>query len=58
MKDFIYVCTDEDRDVLLARGYTLLRSDSSGSIYVFLRDGTELFGLDGVEYVETDTLIF
>ena len=58
MNSFIYVCTDEDRDALLARGYTLLRSDTSGSIYIFLRDGLEPFDLEGIEYVETDTLIF
>ena len=58
MPDFIYVCSEEDRDALLGRGYTLLRSDPSGSIYIFLREGMEPFGLDGIEYVETDTLLF
>ena len=58
MKDFLYVCNDEDRDALISRGYTLLRSDPSGSIFIFLRDGDESLGLEGIEYVETDTLLF
>lgn len=58
MRDFIYVCTEEDRDILLKHGFTLLRSDPSGSIYIFLKDGLETFDISDVDYVETDTLLF
>lgn len=58
MNAFIYVTTEEDRDKLVANGYTLLRSDPSGGIFIFLKDGLETFDLEEIDYVESDILLF
>lgn len=58
MSTFIYVTTEEDRDSLIAHGYTLLRSDPSGGIFIFLKDGLETFDLDDIDHVESDVLLF
>ena len=58
MEKFIYVDTEEDRDAMIARGYTLLKSDPVGHIYIFINDGTAPFVLDGIKYTTGDILTF
>lgn len=57
-KKFIYVDTEEKKQTLIAKGYTLLKSDPSGNIFIFLADGKETFALEGIEYAEGDVLLF
>ena len=58
MEKFIYVDTEEDRDAMIARGYTLLKSDPVVHIYIFINDGTAPFVLDGIKYTAGDILTF
>lgn len=62
MDKFIYVFTDDDRDILISRGYHLLRSDEAGHKYIFdsgeLDDAVACFSLRDIDCVETNVLIF
>ena len=58
MNGFIYVFSDEGRDVLLFRRYELLKSDNAKHIYVFVNKGDQNFACDGVPYALSDTLTF
>lgn len=58
MNGFIYVFSDEGRDVLLSRRYELLKSDNAKHIYVFVNKDDQNFACDGVPYVLSDTLTF
>lgn len=58
MNCFIYVFTREARDVLLARGYQLLKSDERNSRYVFVNRLGETFSCEGISYILGDTLTF
>lgn len=55
---FIYVFSDEGRDILLARQYELLKSDKNKHIYVFVNNGEQNFACDGVPYALSNTLAF
>lgn len=55
---FIYVFSDEGRDILLARQYELLKSDENKHIYVFVNNGEQNFACDGVPYALSNTLTF
>lgn len=55
---FIYVFTREARDVLLTRGYALLKSDEQGGRYVFVNRLNDTFSCGGISYVLGDTLTF
>lgn len=55
---FIYVFSDEGRDILLARQYELLKSDELKHIHVFVSKGEQNFACDGVPYALSDTLTF
>ena len=37
---FIYVCSEEDKEILLKHGFHLLRGDEKTSFYVFENDET------------------
>ena len=58
MNGFIYVFSDEGRDVLLFRRFELLKSDNAKHIYVFVNKGDQNFPCDGVPYALSDTLTF
>ena len=58
MKNFIYVFSHHDRDVLVSRHYNLLKSDDTNEIYVFEDSDNERFDLSGVEFVQSDVLTF
>ena len=58
MNGFIYVFSDEGRDVLLFRRYELLKSDNAKHIYVFVNKGDQNFTCDGAPYALSDTLTF
>lgn len=56
---FIYVFSIEDRDKLLAKNYTLLKSDESNGIFIFENSNQLAFGETDIEkYVFSDTLTF
>lgn len=61
MDKFICVFSINDKDLLLAQGYMLLKSDDNNSIYVFensCENSVECFSLEGIDCVCTDTLTF
>jgi len=58
MSNFIYVFSDEGRDVLLSRQYKLLRSDAKTHTYIFANEDRQDFSCDEVPYAMSDTLIF
>lgn len=55
---FIYVFSEEGRDILLSRKYELLKSDNARHIYVFVNKGEQNFACDGVPYALSNTLTF
>lgn len=58
MKNFIYVFSHHDRDVLVSKHYNLLKSDDTNEIYVFENDDNECFDLGGIEFVQSNVLTF
>lgn len=58
MHGFIYVFSDEGRDILLSQQYELLKSDNIRHIYVFVNKDNRNFACDGVPYALSDTLTF
>lgn len=58
MTGFIYVFSDEGKDILLARQYELLRSDESKHIHIFVNKDEQNFVCDGVPYALSNTLTF
>ena len=56
---FIYVQSKEDRDMLLAHGFTMIQEDDARSLYVFLNDGnTNFSSLPVRKFALSDTLTF
>lgn len=58
MNSFIYVFSDEGRDILLSRRYELLKSDELNHIHVFINKDEQNFACDGVPYALSNTLTF
>ncbi len=58
MSGFIYVFSDEGRDILLSQQYELLKSDTAKHIYVFVNKDEQNFACDGVPYALSNTLTF
>jgi len=58
MNGFIYVFSEEGRDIFLSRQYELLKSDDAKHIYVFVNKGEQNFACDGVPYALSNTLTF
>ena len=56
-KPFIYVFKEDDRDVMLAHGYRLLKSDNNNNIFIFEKSDTEYEKL-GVTFILSNTLTF
>lgn len=58
MQKFIYVFDQEAKELLLARGYTLLSTEPKGTCSVFLRPESDNFSLDEIPCVLSDRLTF
>ena len=58
MEKFLYVFSEDDRDGLLARGYTLLKSDEKNEVYVFANQTEMSFCIADISFVRSDTLTF
>lgn len=54
---FAYVYSEDARDILLRRGYELLKSDEYNHIYVFANDHA-VFDSSEVSILFSDTLTF
>lgn len=55
---FIYVFQEADRDVLIARGFHLLKEDLQQGVFVFENRSEIRFSDDEFTYVLTDQLTF
>lgn len=58
MSGFIYVFSEEGRDILLSRQYELLKGDDAKHIYIFVNKDEQSFACDGVTYALSNTLTF
>lgn len=58
MNNFIYVFSKDARDILLTRGYTLLKSDEAREMYVFANEMTKTFSDSEFRFVLSDKLTF
>lgn len=58
MAKFIYVFTVNARDLLLKKGYQLLKSDDANNIFIFANSDRMAFDLTGVIHLASDTLTF
>lgn len=56
--NFIYVFDEEARDKLLDMNYKLLKRDEKNHIYVFVNENREVFALDGISHILSDTITF
>lgn len=56
--NFIYVFDEGAKDKLLDMDYKLLKRDEKNHIYVFINESREVFALDGVSYILSDTITF
>lgn len=57
MKKFIYVFSEDDKNILIAKGYTLIKSDELSNTYVFENQPEQDFSLN-VSLVYSDTMTF
>lgn len=58
MEKFIYVFSKEDCDRLSSRGLTLVQSDETRGVFVFLNTERMDFAEDGIRLARSDTLTF
>lgn len=58
MAKFIYVFSINERDSLLERGLTLLKSNDAANVFIFLNDERMDFANENITYVISDTLTF
>lgn len=58
MDKFIYVFCAEARDIMLAHGFTLLKTDPVNGIYAFENSEKLTFANLDVSYITTNTLTF
>lgn len=56
--NFIYVFDEDARDKLLDMNYKLLKRDEKNHIYVFVNEDREVFTLDGISHILSDTITF
>lgn len=56
--NFIYVFDEDARDKLLDMNYKLLKRDEKNHIYVFVNEDREVFALDGISHILSDTITF
>lgn len=61
---FIYVRSEQDKDKMLALGYTLIKEDKRNNMWIFQNKNTELFACNaemsaaGIKFVLSNTLTF
>ena len=55
---FIYVFSVNEKEKLQKAGFTLLKEDSNGSVYIFGKNDSLTFALNDISYVESNTLTF
>ena len=58
MEKFLYVFSKNDRDSLIAAGYTLLKSDDKNDLYVFVNQTNLAFDLVDMYFVRSNVLTF
>ena len=58
MLNFIYVFNEKDKDKLLSRGFTILKSTPEKHIYIFANERRDELVFDDVDYVLSDMLTF
>lgn len=58
MEKFLYVFSKDDRDLLIAAGYALLKSDDKNDLYVFVNQMNMNFDLLDMAFVRSDVLTF
>lgn len=56
--NFIYVFDEDARDKLLDMNYKLLKRDEKNHIYVFVNEDHEVFALDDISHILSDTITF
>lgn len=58
MEKFLYVFSKDNRDLLIAAGYTLLKSDDKNDLYVFVNQANLIFDLADINFVRSNVLTF
>lgn len=59
MSKFIYVFNKANRDILISKGYQLIKSDKQNNVYVFENRNEYCFSLDDeVEAIYSDMMTF
>lgn len=58
MEKFLYVFSKDNRDLLIAAGYTLLKSDDKNDLYVFVNQANLAFDLADMYFVRSNVLTF
>lgn len=58
MEKFIYVFSEADRDLLLNRGYSVVKADEPQHMYIFANSDELHFDLSDVHLAYSDTLTF
>ncbi len=58
MGSFIYVFNTDDRDVLCAKGFHVLKSDEANNVFIFVNEPEIEFALGDISYVASDVLTF
>lgn len=58
MEKFLYVFSKDNRDLLIAAGYTLLKSDDKNDLYVFVNQANLIFDLSDIYFVRSNVLTF
>lgn len=58
MGRFIYVFDEESKDILLNKGFELVKNDEPQHMYVFANSDTLCFDLNDVPLAYSDTLTF
>lgn len=58
MEKFLYVFSKDNRDLLIAAGYTLLKSDDKNDLYVFVNQANLIFDLADIYFVRSNVLTF
>ena len=57
MNNFIYVFSQDDKESLIKKGYTILKEDYLNNVFIFLNRNS--FSFDkSIEYVTSDVLTF
>lgn len=58
MEKFLYVFSKDNRDLLIAAGYTFLKSDDKNDLYVFVNQANLAFDLADMYFVRSNVLTF